>query len=457
MAQRATVAAPTIPIEERVWGRRAQDRLATYALTTPALALLLVFFLVPIYFVVRYSIGLERFAQNEAAASLTGELAGFSTELWREFLGPGVDLEVLGTASLHMPAWVIGVVFAALVFGAVFGPQLSARHGGWIRAGSFLLLLAPFLTIPAGNNLLRVAELSSEGDFLRLFFRSVTMATTSAVWAVIIAFPIAYFLAFGIKKSKYIWLLIVIAPFLTSYLLRIFAWKIILGDQGLINSALFELGLRDPDNPVSFLIYSQFTVILVLLYAWVPFIILPIFIALESVDRRLLEAATDLGASRLQGDAQDHSAARCPGDRRRVPVRVHPLDRRVRHALARRRQQRLHVRAGDRESVRGRRAELADRAPSSRSSSSASSSSSRSRRRGSCVRAEARRHESRHDGRLHVEQRQAHARGLLRGLSRLPLSADGPADHLLVQRLDRHRVPAHRLHDGLLRSGLAEP
>ncbi len=68
MAQRATVAAPPIPIEERAWARRAQDRLTTYALTTPALALLLVFFLVPIYFVVRYSIGLERFAQNEAAA-----------------------------------------------------------------------------------------------------------------------------------------------------------------------------------------------------------------------------------------------------------------------------------------------------------------------------------------------------------------------------------------------------
>jgi spermidine/putrescine transport system permease protein len=300
MAQRATVAAPPIPIEERAWARRAQDRLATYALTTPALALLLVFFLVPIYFVVRYSIGLERFAQNEAAAELTGELAGFSTELWREFLSPGVELEVLGTTSVHMPAWVLGVFFAALVIGAVFGPQLSERYGGWIRIGSFLLLLAPFLAIPAGNNLLRVAELSSEGDFLRLFFRSVTMATTSAIWAVIIAFPIAYFLAFGIKKSKYIWLLIVIAPFLTSYLLRIFAWKIILGDQGLFNSALFELGLRDPDNPVSFLIYSQFTVILVLLYAWVPFIILPIFIALESVDRRLLEAATDMGASRLQ-------------------------------------------------------------------------------------------------------------------------------------------------------------
>ena len=300
MATRATAAAPAIRIEEQAWTRRVQDRLATYALTTPALALLIVFFLLPIYFVVRYSVGLERFAQNEAAAELTGELANFSTELWGDFLGPGVELEVLGSASVHVPAWVVGVVFAAFVFGAVFGRRLSERYGGWIQAGSFLLLLAPFLTIPAGNNLLRLAELSSDGDFLRLFFRSVTMATTSAVWAVIIAFPVAYFLAFGIKKSKYTWLLIVIAPFLTSYLLRIFAWKIILGDQGLINSALFELGLRDPDNPLSFLIYSQFTVILVLLYAWVPFIILPIFISLENMDRRLLEAATDMGASRLQ-------------------------------------------------------------------------------------------------------------------------------------------------------------
>ena len=299
MAQRATVAAPPIPIERQAWSRRVQDRLATHALTTPALALLLVFFLVPIYYVVRYSIGLERFAQNEAAASLTGELPGYSMELWREFLDPGVDLEVLGRTSVHMPAWVVGAVFVALVVGAVFGPRLSQRFGGWIRGASFLLLLASFLTIPAGNNLLRVAELSSEGDFLRLFFRSVTMATTSSIWAVLIAFPIAYYLAFGIKKSKYTWLLIVIAPFLTSYLLRIFAWKVILGDQGLINSAFFELGLRDPDNPFSFLIYSQFTVILVLLYAWVPFIVLPIFIALENMDRRLLEAATDLGASRL--------------------------------------------------------------------------------------------------------------------------------------------------------------
>jgi spermidine/putrescine transport system permease protein len=301
VATRATAATPTVPLEGGARSRRVQDALATYGLTTPALVLLIVFFLLPIYFIVRFSLGLERFAATEAAAEITGELADFSTQLWSEFLSLGVDVQLLGKDNLsaHVPTWVVGVVFAALVVGAVGGRRLSERYGGWIQIASLVLLLIPFLTIPAGNNLLRLAELSSEGDFLRLFFRSVTMATTSSIWAVLIAFPIAYYLAFGIKKSKYTWLLIVIAPFLTSYLLRIFAWKVILGDQGLINSAFFELGLRDPDNPFSFLIYSQFTVILVLLYAWVPFIVLPIFIALENMDRRLLEAATDLGGSRL--------------------------------------------------------------------------------------------------------------------------------------------------------------
>ena len=299
MATRATAATPAIPAEDHARARRVGERVGTWGLSLPAIVLLVVFFLLPIYYIVRFSLGLDYFAPTKAAAEVVGELTSFSTQLWSDFLGPGIDLEVLGSATVHVPTWAAGIVFVLLVGGAVFGKRISERWGGWIVGASFVLLVAPFLTIPAGNKLIRLAELSSEGDFLRLFFRSITMATTSSVWAVIIAFPIAYYLAFGIRKSKYIWLLIIITPFLTSYLLRIFAWKIVLGDQGLINSALFSLG-RDSDHPLSFLIYSQFTVILVLLYAWVPFIVLPIFIALENMDRRLLEAGTDLGASRLQ-------------------------------------------------------------------------------------------------------------------------------------------------------------
>jgi spermidine/putrescine transport system permease protein len=299
VATRATAAAPIVQVESHALARRLGERFGTWSLTVPAVALLVVFFLLPIYFIVKFSLGLDHFAPTLAAAEVVGELTSFSTQLWSDFLGPGIDFEVLGSATVHVPTWLVGVVFVVLVGAAVFGKRISERYGGWMVGVSFCLLLAPFLTIPAGNNLLRLAEFSSEGDFLRLFFRSITMATTSSVWAVLMAFPIAYYLAFGIRKSKYTWLLIIITPFLTSYLLRIFAWKIILGDQGLINSALFSLG-RDSDHPLSFLIYSQFTVILVLLYAWVPFIVLPIFIALENMDRRLLEAGTDLGASRLQ-------------------------------------------------------------------------------------------------------------------------------------------------------------
>ena len=97
-----------------------------------------------------------------------------------------------------------------------------------------MLLLLPFTTLPAGSNLLRIAEIQSDdSSYLRLFFKSVTLAMTTSVLAVLIAFPIAYYLAFVLTKSKYTWLIIVIAPFLTSYLLRIFAWKVILGDEGL--------------------------------------------------------------------------------------------------------------------------------------------------------------------------------------------------------------------------------
>jgi spermidine/putrescine transport system permease protein len=117
---------------------------------------------------------------------------------------------------------------------------------------------------------------------------------------VLVAYPLAYFLALSGTKRKYILLLIVIAPFLTSYLLRVLAWKVILGDQGVINTFLFWTGLRSPSHPISQLLYSRFAVMLVLGYIWLPFVALPIFVSLESLDRRLLEAASDLGASRLQ-------------------------------------------------------------------------------------------------------------------------------------------------------------
>jgi spermidine/putrescine transport system permease protein len=136
--------------------------------------------------------------------------------------------------------------------------------------------------------------------YLHLFWKSVKMSLLVSVIAVALAYPLAYFLALSGTKRKYVLLLLLIAPFLTSYLLRVLAWKVILGDHGVINSFFSWVGLRDPDHPISQLLYSRFAVILVLIYIWLPFVALPIFVSLESLDRRLLEAATDLGASRTQ-------------------------------------------------------------------------------------------------------------------------------------------------------------
>ena len=135
--------------------------------------------------------------------------------------------------------------------------------------------------------------------YLRLFWKSVQMSLIVSAIVVALAYPLAYYLALSGTKRKYVLLLLLIAPFLTSYLLRVLAWKVILGNQGVINSFLFWTGLRSPDHPISQLLYSRFAVMLVLGYVWLPFVALPIFVSLESIDRRLLEAASDLGASRL--------------------------------------------------------------------------------------------------------------------------------------------------------------
>src|SRR5438094_185858 len=153
---------------------------------------------------------------------------------------------------------------------------------------------------PHGFTLTAWHDFLHSAIYLKLFWKSVKMSLIVSAIVVLLAYPLAYYLALSGTKRKYVLLLLLIAPFLTSYLLRVLAWKVILGDQGVINSFLFWTGLRSPDHPVSQLLYSRFAVMLVLGYIWLPFVALPIFVSLESLDRRLLEAASDLGASRLQ-------------------------------------------------------------------------------------------------------------------------------------------------------------
>lgn len=134
--------------------------------------------------------------------------------------------------------------------------------------------------------------------YMGLFWKSIRMSLTVSAVVVLLAYPTGYFLALCAGRRKYVLLLLIIAPFLTSYLLRVLAWKVILGDAGVINSFLTWTGVTQ--NPIGWLLYSRFTVMLVLAYIWVPFVALPVFVSLDNLDRSLLEAAADLGASRLR-------------------------------------------------------------------------------------------------------------------------------------------------------------
>lgn len=134
--------------------------------------------------------------------------------------------------------------------------------------------------------------------YVSLFWKSVRMSLGVSITSVLLAYPIAYLLALIAGRRKYTLLLVIIVPFLTSYLLRVLAWRVILGEQGVVNSFLQTVGLVD--QPVEWLFYSQFAIYAVLAYVWVPFVALPIFVSLDGLDRRLLEAASDLGASRWQ-------------------------------------------------------------------------------------------------------------------------------------------------------------
>jgi spermidine/putrescine transport system permease protein len=123
------------------------------------------------------------------------------------------------------------------------------------------------------------------------------MALLISILAVVLSFPIAYFLAFHGKQRVGFYLVLLLVPFWTSYLLRVMAWKIMLGTEGVINSFLMYVNLIQ--EPLTALLYNRNAVVLTLVYVWIPFATLPILAALQRIDVSLFEAAADLGARPL--------------------------------------------------------------------------------------------------------------------------------------------------------------
>ena len=137
------------------------------------------------------------------------------------------------------------------------------------------------------------AEFLGNHPLQLLLGRSTWMALETSLFSVLLAYPVAYYLAFHAGERRLTLLAVLLVPAFTSYLLRILAWKLMLSSGGLINTALLALGLIQDTRPI--LLYTPAAVIITLVYSWIPFVALPIFAALGRIDRDLLEAAADLG------------------------------------------------------------------------------------------------------------------------------------------------------------------
>jgi spermidine/putrescine transport system permease protein len=182
----------------------------------------------------------------------------------------------------------------------------------WLFLGPGLLWLIVFFAIPLINQLnvsLQSGDAESGytftwefsvytnaiSDYSTQFLRSIGYSATATILCLIIGFPLAYFTAFKAGRYKNLILLLIILPFFISYVLRTVAWQLILSDSGWVVSRLRDFGLLSQDGR---LLASRTAVIAGITYNFLPFMVLPLYVSLEKIDRRLIEAATDLYASR---------------------------------------------------------------------------------------------------------------------------------------------------------------
>ncbi|MEZ4561854.1 MAG: ABC transporter permease [Thermomicrobiales bacterium] len=177
-------------------------------------------------------------------------------------------------------AWLFCFFLAPLVLIAVISLRPDLRGG---------------LTSPFSPSLAQYQLLTEKANYFRLLATSIGVAFAVATAATILAFPVGYFLAFKAGKRAGVYLALLLVPFWTSFLLRVMAWKVMLGSNGVINSLLISAGAIT--EPLQFLLYNRFAVIVTLIYVWIPFVTLPILAALQRIDRSLFEAAADLGAT----------------------------------------------------------------------------------------------------------------------------------------------------------------
>jgi spermidine/putrescine transport system permease protein len=147
-------------------------------------------------------------------------------------------------------------------------------------------------------NLHNYVTLFSKPVYVEVLLRTMRIAASVTLCSLLLGYPLAYYLSFHVGARKKLLYQLVIVPLWVSYLVRGYAWKTILGSEGVLNGFLQYLHFTH--EPVAFLLYSPFAVVLVLTHIYTPFVFLPIYAALEHIPRPLVEASQDLGASSVQ-------------------------------------------------------------------------------------------------------------------------------------------------------------
>jgi spermidine/putrescine transport system permease protein len=158
--------------------------------------------------------------------------------------------------------------------------------------------VSPSQTIVHSWTLDNYRELFRVHVYLQTLFRSMWIAARVMIFSLLLGYPLAYYLSFHAGARKDLFYQLVIIPLWVSYLVRAYAWKTILGSDGVLNTLLQYVHLTK--HPLEFLLYSPFAVVLTLTHIYTPFAFLPIYAALEHIPRNLVEASHDLGASALQ-------------------------------------------------------------------------------------------------------------------------------------------------------------
>jgi spermidine/putrescine transport system permease protein len=183
--------------------------------------------------------------------------------------------------GVPITAWLAALVIGPLAY--TFLMSFYATDG--------IKLIATF-------NLKNYGRFFTDPIFSSILLKSMVISLVIAVLAVLSSYPLAYLVSFRMRRGKQLLFMLSVIPLWVSYLVRIIAWRTILGNKGVLNSFLLAVGVIR--EPLSFLLYNRFAIAITLTYICIPFVFIPVYTALEKIPRNILEASSDLGAGELR-------------------------------------------------------------------------------------------------------------------------------------------------------------